>query len=120
MTKNRRWTQKPKNESVDKVEESTTTSPNPKSILQSVSKYAYIVAAAALLSGIFTPLTIGADLSTVVYGVFTILLGLSGGILIFLGIKKEKFRSVMVCIGLGLMLISMIIIYELADRSIFQ
>ena len=130
MAKHRRWSDKPKNDSVDKteeplveeplVEEPTTTSLNFKSILQSCSKYVYIIAAAALVSGIFTPLTIDAEITTVVYGILTILLGLGGGILIFQGIKNQKLRSIMVCGGLGMMIISLILIYELADRSIIQ
>ena len=89
-----------------------------KSYIRSISKYVYSIAAAALLSGIFTPLTINAEITTVVYGILTILLGLGGGILIFLAIKNQKFRSIMVLGGSGIMIISVIFIYELAGRSI--
>ena len=48
-----------------------------RSILLSGIKYVYIVALAALLSGIFTPLTTGVELTEVIYGILSILLGLS-------------------------------------------
>ena len=123
MVKHRRLSDVPKEEKIELVEEEITTPKNSidiKSILLSGSKYFYIIAAAALLSGIFTPLTINAEITIVVYGMLSIFLGLGGGISIFLGIKNQKFRSLMVCGGLGMMVISLILIYELADRSIVQ
>ena len=83
------------------------------------TKYIYIIAAAALLSGVFTPLTIDAEAEQVVFGMLVIFLGLAGGIIIFLGIKKQKFTIIMVCGGLGLMVASLILIYEVANRSLF-
>ena len=127
MAKHRRLFDSPKDDSVSKEEQAEFLEQKPssikipkdlKSILQSGTKYAYIIAAAALLSGIFTPLTIGADLEIVVYGMLSIFLGLGGGIMIFLAIKNQKFRSLMVYGGLGMMIISLILIYELADRPI--
>jgi hypothetical protein len=127
MVKHRRLSDNPKDDSVPKEEKTefiqndiqSKNEPNSiKSILQSGSKYIYIVAAAAFLSGIFTPLTINAEITTVVYGMLSIFLGLGGGILIFLATKNQKFRSLMVCGGLGMMIISLILIYELAERSI--
>ena len=127
MVKHRRLSDNPKDDSVLKEEktefiqndiQSKNEPNNIKSILQSGSKYIYIVAAAAFLSGIFTPLTINAEITTVVYGMLSIFLGLGGGIMIFLAIKNQKFRSLMVYGGLGMMIISLILIYELADRPI--
>jgi hypothetical protein len=127
MVKHRRLSDNPKDDSVPKEEKTefiqndiqSKNEPNSiKSILQSGSKYIYIVAAAAFLSGIFTPLTINAEITTVVYGMLSIFLGLGGGIMIFLATKNQKFRSLMVCGGLGMMIISLILIYELAERSI--
>jgi len=128
MAKHRRFLDKPKSNSVEKeekielVEEEISTSKNSmdiKSILLSGSKYLYIIAAAALLSGIFTPLTINAEITTVVYGMLSIFLGLGGGISIFLGIKNQKFTTIMVCGGLGMMIVSLFLIYEIAGRSLF-
>ena len=127
MAKHRRYSDKPKSEPLEKeiehetVEEilSEETPRDLKSILLSATKYVYIIAAALLLSGVFTPLTLGVDVEDVIFGTLSILLGLVGGILVFLGIKSQKFTTVMVCGGLAIMLISMILIYELANRSLF-
>ena len=127
MVKHRRLSDRPKDDSVPKEEkteliqndtQSKKKPSNIKSIIQSGSKYVYIVAAAALLSGIFTPFTINAELIIVVFGMLSTFLGLGGGILIFLATKNQKFRSIMVCGGLGMMIISLILIYEIAGRSI--
>ena len=128
MAKHRRFSDTPEPDSVQKDEEielveqeipSKETSTNIKSILLSGTKYVYIIAAVALLSGIFTPLTIGAEFETVAFGMLSVFLGLGGGILIFLATKNQKFRSIMVCGGLGMMIASLVLIYELADRPLF-
>jgi|TARA_B110000116_G_scaffold225608_1_gene205659 hypothetical protein len=128
MAKHRRFLDKPKSNSVEKeekielVEEEISTpkdSMNIKSILLSGSKYIYIIVAAALLSGIFTPLTIDAEIELVITGMASIFLGLGGAIVIFLGLKNQKFTTIMICGGLGLMIVSLILIYEIAERSLF-
>ena len=128
MKKRRRSSNNPKSDSIDDSPEQSTvdkifpeeTPRDLKSYINSISKYIYIIAAAALLSGVFTPLTINAEITTVVYGVLTILLGLGGGILIYLGTKNKRFSSIMVIAGSAIMIVSVIIIYELAGRSIIQ
>ena len=128
MAKHRRFSDTPepdpiqKDKEIELVEQETPskeTSTNIKSILLSGSKYAYIIAAVALLSGIFTPLTIGEEFEIVASGMLSVFLGLGGGILIFLATKNQKFRSIMVCGGLGMMIASMILIHEVADRPFF-
>ena len=128
MAKHRRFSDTPEPDSVQKDEEielveqeipSKETSTNIKSILLSGTKYAYIIAAVALLSGIFTPLTIGAEFETVAFGMLSVFLGLGGGITIFLGVKNQKFTTLMICGGLGMMIASLILIHELADRPLF-
>ena len=127
MTKHRRLLDKLKddfteNEEKIELEEETPTPKNGidiKSILLSGSKYVYIIAAAALLSGIFTPLTLGVEIEGVLFGMFSLFLGLGGGIVIFLGIKNQKFTTIMICGGLGMMVVSLILILEVADRSLF-
>ena len=143
MAKHRRFSDKPKDKpssdatakSVDPTDENnlyyegestvdfSATSPKTnkdfKSIILSGTKYAYIIAAVALLSGIFTPLTIGEEFEIVASGMLSVFLGLGGGILIFLATKNQKFRSIMVCGGLGMMIASMILIHEVADRPFF-
>ena len=133
MAKHRRFSDKPKDKpssdatakSVDPTDENnlyyegestvdfSATSPKTnkdfKSIILSGTKYAYIIAAVTLLSGIFTPLTIGEEFETVAMGMISI----------FLGLKNQKFTTLMICSGLGMMVVSLIFIYELADRSLF-
>jgi len=48
----------------------------------------------------------------------SIFLGLAGGIIIFLGIKYQKFTIVMVCGGLGMMFGSLLLIYESTNHPI--
>ena len=128
MAKHRRFSDAPEPDSVQKDEEielveqeipSKEISTNIKSTLLSGTKYVYIVVAVALLSGIFTPLTIGEEFETVAFGMLSVFLGLGGGIIIFLGLKNQKFTSLMICGGLGMMIASLILIYEMADRPLF-
>jgi len=129
MAKHRRWSNKSKtnsvqenieNESLEQENITPKTSKDLKSIILSGTKYIYIIAVAALLSGIFTPLTIGTDFSDVIMGMWSLFVGVGGGILIFLGIQNEKFRSIMISGGLAMIIASFIIIHELAGRSLLN
>ncbi len=127
MVKHRRWSDKSKSiqkeektESIEEEISSPKTSKDFKSIILSGTKYMYIVVAAALLSGIFTPLTIGTDLQDVILGMWSLFVGVGGGIVIFLGIQNQKFRTVMVGGGLAMIVASFFIIHELADRSLLN
>ncbi|MDC0210897.1 hypothetical protein OAK30_00310 [Candidatus Nitrosopelagicus sp.] len=129
MVKHRRFSDKPKEDSTkneEKIElqeqevSSEKTSFDLKSILLSGTKYAYIIGAVALLSGIFTPLTLGVEIEAVIFGMLSIFLGLAGGIVIFLGIKYQKFTIMMVCGGLGMMFASLILIYESTNHSLIN
>ena len=128
MAKHRRFSDAPEPDSVQKDEEielveqeipSKEISTNIKSTLLSGTKYVYIIAAVALLSGIFTPLTVGEEFEIVAFGMLSVFLGLGGGITIFLGLKNQKFTSLMICGGLGMMIASLILIHEVADRPFF-
>ena len=125
MVKHRRFSDKPKEDSNQKetgLQEKNIsaekTSLDLKTILLSGTKYAYIIAAVALLSGIFTPLTLGIEIENVIFGMLVIFLGLGGGIVIFLGIKRQKFTTIMVCSGLGMMFGSLLLIYESTNHPI--
>ena len=127
MAKHRRFSDKPKEDSNQKeteLQEKTISAEKTpldlKTILLSGTKYAYIIAAVALLSGIFTPLTLGIEIENVIFGMLSIFLGLGGGIVIFLGIKYQKFTTIMVCSGLGLMFGSLVLIYESTNHSLFN
>ena len=127
MVKHRRFSDKPKEDSTqnnEKIEfqeqeiSSEKTSLDFKSLLLSGTKYAYIIGAVALLSGIFTPLTLGIEIEDVIFGMLSIFLGLGGGIVIFLGIKYQKFTTIMVCGGLAIMVASLFMIYEVIGKSL--
>ena len=125
MVKHRRFSDKPKEDSnqketdlQEKAISSEKTSLDLKTIFLSGTKYAYIIAAAALLSGIFTPLTIGEEVDSVILGMLSIFLGLAGGIAIFLGIKSQKFTTILVCGGLAMMVGSLILIYESTNHPL--
>tara|TARA_B110000438_G_C15376555_1_gene462860 strand:- start:154 stop:540 length:387 start_codon:yes stop_codon:yes gene_type:complete len=127
MAKHRRYSDKPDSDPLDEdIEHKTAkeilSEENPrdlKSILLSGTKYAYIVAAAALLSGIFTPLTLGVEIENVVFGMLSIFLGLAGGIVIYLGTISQKFSMLKIFGGLIIIAISLILIYEIAENSLF-
>ena len=127
MVKHRRFSDKPKEDSTQKDEKiefqeqeisSEKTPLDFKSLLLSGTKYAYIIGAVALLSGIFTPLTLGIEIEDVIFGMLSIFLGLGGGIVIFLGIKYQKFTTIMVCGGLAIMVASLFMIYEVIGKSL--
>ncbi len=128
MAKHRRFSDTPEPDPVQKDEEPELIEQeippkeiptNIKSTLLSGTKYAYIIAAVALLSGIFTPLTVGEEFEIVIFGMLSVFLGLGGGITIFLGVKNQKFTTLMICGGLGMMVASLILIHEMADRPFF-
>ena len=105
---------------VDSSATSPKTNKDFKSIILSGTKYAYIIGAVALLSGIFTPLTIGAEIEAVIVGMLSIFLGLVGGIIIFLGIKSQKYTTIMVCGGLAMMIGSLILIYQSTNHPLIN
>ena len=127
MVKHRRYSDKPKEDSTRKDEKtefqeqeisSEKTKLDFQSLLLSGTKYVYIIGAVALLSGIFTPLTLGIEIENVIFGMLSIFLGLGGGIVIFLGIKYQKFTTIIVCGGLGMMIGSLLLIYESTNHPI--
>ena len=127
MVKHRRFSDKSKEDSTQKderiefQEQEISSEKIPldfKSLVLSGTKYAYLIAAVALLSGIFTPLTLGIEIENVIFGMLSIFLGLGGGIVIFLGIKLQKFTTIMVCGGLGMMIGSLLLIYESTNHPI--
>ena len=129
MAKHRRFSDKSQDDSIQNNEKtklkeqqisSEKTSFDLKSMFLSGTKYAYIIGAVALLSGIFTPLTLGIEIENVIFGMLSIFLGLAGGIVIFLGVKYQKFTILMVCGGSGMMFGSLILIYQLTNRPLIN
>ena len=95
----------------DSVYEPITT----KSWIKSGAKYVYIVAAAALLSGIFTPFTIGVEPQNVIFGILILFIGVCVGILIFKGVIAEKTSTILVCVGLSFITISLVLIFQIVS-----
>ena len=126
MVKHRRYSDKPKSDPLEENIEYKTkkeilseeSQRDLKSIILSGTKYAYIIGAVALLSGIFTPLTLDVEIWDVMSGMLSIFLGLVGGIVIFLGIKYQKYTTIMICGGLGIMITSLFLIYEIIDKPL--
>ena len=126
MVKHRRFSDKPKSDPLEenieyKTKKEILSEESPrdlKSIVLSGTKYAYIIGAVALLSGIFTPLTLDVEIWDVMSGMLSIFLGLVGGIVIFLGIKYQKYTTIMICGGLGIMITSLFLIYEIIDKPL--
>jgi len=93
---------------------STNNTTSLKSWTKSGTKYIYIIAAAALASGIFTPLVSdGVDSEIVITGILGLFIGVAGGVLIFKGINRQNTSPVLILIGLGLIIISLIVVLEL-------
>ena len=128
MVKHRRFSDKQDSDPLDEDIEYKTakeilseeTPRDLKSIVLSGTKYAYIIGAVALLSGVFTPLTIGEEVDSVIFGMLSIFLGLAGGIVIFLGIKYQKLTTIMVCGGSGMMIASLILIYQSTNHPLIN
>ncbi len=129
MAKHRRFSDNPKDDSHqndEKIElqeqqiSSKKTSLDLKSIILSGTKYAYIIGSIALLSGIFTTLTLGIEIESVIFGIISIFLGLVGGVIIFLGIITQKYTTIMVCGGLVMMIGSLILIYQSTNHPLIN
>ena len=126
MVKHRRYSDKPKSDPLEedieyKTEKEILSEESPrdlKSIILSGIKYVYIIGAVALLSGIFTPLTLDVEIWDVISGMLSIFLGLVGGIVIFLGIKYQKYTTIMICGGLAIMIASLFLIHEIIDKPL--
>ena len=86
--------------------------------IKSGTKYVYIIAIAALASGIFTPFTTGAELETVISGILILLVGVGGGILIFIGNQRESHSKILVLVGLSFIIISLFLMFVIAKGII--
>ncbi len=79
-------------------------------------KYVYLVVFFALLSGIFYPLISGTSLDGVIAGIIVLFVGLAGGILLYKSTTSEKRREIYLGIGLGLIAISLALIFQITGR----
>ena len=96
---------------------STHTTSSLKSWTISGTKYIYIIVAAALTSGIFTPfISDGIDLEIVIVGILGLFIGVAGGVLIFKGINRQNTSPILILIGLGLIIISLVVVLQVRPQ----
>ena len=104
------------------ITEETNSSHNSSSLkswTKSGTKYIYIIVAAALASGIFTPLVSdGINSEVVIVGILGLFIGVAGGVLIFKGINRQNTSPVLILIGLGLIIISLIVVLQVRQEMI--
>ncbi len=79
-------------------------------------KYVYLVAFFTLLAGIFHPLITGRSTDNVVSGVLVLFVGLAGGVLLYKSATSDKRREIYLGIGLGLIAISLVLIFQITGR----
>ncbi len=96
--------------------ENSISSKRPKII--SGIKYIYLVGFFALLAGLFHPIITESPMEDFVYGILILFLGLAGGILVYKGITTSKL--VLTPIGLGIMIISLFLVYQMAQYPLFE
>ena len=80
------------------------------------SKYVYLIAFFALLSGFFHPLITNTSFDSVVVGVMVLFVGLAGGILLYKSAVSEKRRMIFLGGGFSLIAISLFYIFQITGR----
>ena len=106
-------------------EDNTMQKKTIKSWLSFGTKYIYIIAIAALLSGVFTPFTLGIDPTDLILGMISLFVGVGGGVLIFKGLNRqntstavEEGRTVLILLGLAFITISLIFVYQISIEGL--
>ena len=84
--------------------------------LKSGFKYIYLLVFFALLAGVFHPLINDNSFDGVIAGVLVLFVGLAGGILLYKSTTSEKNRVIFLGIGLGLIAISLALIFQITGR----
>ena len=82
-------------------------------------KYAYLLGFFALLAGIFHPFIRDLPKEDLISGILILFVGLVGGILVYKGITSQR-QLILTLSGLALMIISLFLIYQIADRPLLQ
>ena len=90
----------------------------PKTILAQIPRYAYLFGFFMLLSGLFSPLiTPNISFDLVIGGTATLFLGLTGGIVLFKATTSDNRQGIFIAVGLALIGISLILIFQLQGTS---
>tara|TARA_B100000953_G_C17743519_1_gene333100 strand:- start:61 stop:513 length:453 start_codon:yes stop_codon:yes gene_type:complete len=107
-----------RSQEIEKPESTKTSKPN--TILAQIPRYAYLIAIFTLLTGVFFPLiTPGVSFDLVIQGTATLFLGLVGAILLFKAAASDKRRGIFIGVGFALITISLVLIYQIQEQSIF-
>ncbi len=69
-----------------------------------------------LLAGFFNPLINNRSLDSVISAVVVLFVGLAGGILLYKSATSDKRREIYLGIGLGLIAISLVLIFQITGR----
>ena len=93
--------------------------PTNRSKIVSGIKYAYLLGFFALLAGTFHPFITDTSKENLVYGIIILFIGIAGAILVYKGIRSQK-QLILTTSGLALMIISLFLIYQIADRPLLQ
>ena len=80
------------------------------------SKYVYLIAFFALLSGFFHPLITNTSFDSVIVGIMVLFVGLAGGILLYKFAISEKRRMIFLGGGFALITISLFYIFQITGR----
>ena len=103
-------------------EQENTQTFKQKPILSQIPRYIYLVAFFALLSGVFFPLITDnpaeQNLNELISGVTMLLLGLTGGILVYKGVTANKNRTGVICLGFVLIAVSLALIFTIAGTPV--
>ena len=91
-----------------------------KTVLDTLSgiKYVYLLLFFALLAGIFHPLVSEQGFLDVIKGIGVLFLGLAGTLLVYKATISSERQGIFLITGFGLIIISLILIYEIAGRSL--
>ena len=79
-------------------------------------KYVYLVVFFTLLAGVFNPLIKNTSFDGVISGVLVLFVGLAGGVLLYKSATSEKRREIYLGAGLGLVAISLALIFQITGR----
>jgi len=91
-----------------------------KTVLDTLSgiKYVYLLLFFALLAGVFQPFVSEQGILDVIKGIGVLFLGFAGTLLVYKATTSSERQGIFLITGFGLIIISLILIYEIAGRSL--
>ena len=91
-----------------------------KTVLDTLSgiKYVYLLLFLGLLAGVFQPLVSEQGSLDVIKGMGVLFLGLAGTLLVYKATISSDRQGIFLIAGFGLIIVSLVLIYEIAGRSL--